>query len=143
MDINGKEIEPKIANLVSLLNKVNYLETISSCHGHFPKEIELEEDHAIEVDQYAHVIFDIPDNKEKEFENLIYRIQSQTSLDWCDYNLEISKRYFCIPHSDELSHNWQLKITPFMPNDYTSEEKREITGKAIFKLENILEDYLL
>ncbi len=142
MGIDGYFIEPKIAKLVDLLNEIPYLETVSSCEGHFPKEIELDENHSIEVDQYAHVLFDIAENKEKEFEKLIYHIQSRTSLDWCDYNLEINKRYFCIPRSEELSYNWELKITPFMPADYANQEKRDITDQAISKLESILGDCL-
>jgi hypothetical protein len=142
MEIDGKKIEPKIANLVSLLNKVHYLETVSSCEGHFPKKIELDNGSYIEVDEYAHVIFEIPEKNEHDFEKLIYNLQSQTCLDWCEYNLSINKEYYCMPHEEELFKKWQLKIKPFMPANYSNQEKRDITHKAIYKLEDILENYL-
>jgi len=130
------EIEPGIKNLVELLNKVPYIETSSSCEGH-------SED--LEVDQsekYAHIIFEVPKEKEEEFEKLASQILSATSPHWTDFLVNLHKRYFVVPHGGELEFNWVLKFEPFPEAGYTAGQKREITNQAIDIVEGVLNKYL-
>ena len=136
------EIEPKIKPLVDLLNQIPYLETIASCQGHFLGLVELEKDRYLERDEYAHVIFEMPENKEKEFEQIALKILSATSPFWNDYEVELYKRYYSIPHSGELSYNWKIDIVPFEPGDYPAQQKREVTDQAISLLEIVLNESL-
>ncbi len=133
-----KHIEEKIKPLVDALNKVPYIQTFSSCEGHYDTPSNIDN----EANQYAQVQFEIKENSEPKFENLAQIILSQTAPDWSDILVRMFKEYYVCPHETELNVKYALRIEPFDPRNLTAEQKRIITDREITKIISIIEEYL-
>jgi hypothetical protein len=128
------KIEPRINPLVDVLNKVSYIETVSSCEGHYDFEEGLDR-------KKAEVLFNVQKDNEEEFEGLARLILKTNADSWHEALVEINKRYYVVPGNEELRYNWHLIIAPFPPKKIGSIRKREATDRAIEKVTYVIENY--
>ena len=137
-----REIEPKIKKLVGLLNDVPYIESYSSCEGHFGELSDFEEwdkPQVWELNRPAHVMWEMPKNKEVEFEPIAYDILSGTYHLLEKMIVSINKRFYVFNDDTDLIHRWELWIKPFEFAEYSAQLKRQYTDQAINLIEKILE----
>ena len=82
----GFTIEERIKPLVDALNSIGYIRTFSSCEGHY----EIYDSHSFNNDrEYAEVMFEIDNGKEKDLENLIFNILGEVSEDFNKTTVDI------------------------------------------------------
>lgn len=135
MTIEKREfkIEDRIKPLVNALNSIDYIETVSSCEGHFEFDDERRDN--------AHVIFSVKNNEKQKMEGLAGIILNETCSDWPETIVEIYDRYYCVPGNETLQDNWVLKITPNKSSCLHATQKRLYTDNELQKITKIIEDY--
>ena len=127
-------IEPRIKKLVDSLNGISYIETVSSCEGHYMSP-DLSE-------HRANVLFNAKDHK-SDLEALIRLILSDSSPHFPESMVSVNQRYFMIPRQALLRHNWMIDIRPFQSGmiERSAEYKRDVTDKAIERAYRSVERY--
>ncbi len=126
------DIEQRIKGLVDMLNNVPYIETFSSCEGHYDSDDP--DNHRAEVRMYV--------ADEPGFLELSTRILAETAPDWGIVLVEMYKRFYVLPDETELREHYMLTIKPFDRNE-SIENKRQYTNEAIGKIIGVLTEYLL
>jgi hypothetical protein len=67
-------------------------------------------------------------------------ILNETCKDWTEVITNFNKRYYSVPHSKKLYHNWNIDIRP-NPAVRDGEPKRIVVEKEIQKIAGIARTY--
>jgi hypothetical protein len=152
-------IDKKIKNLVSLLNKVNYIKTISSCEGHFEDYTRLMYNlsrNSIESpikQSYtskhsgAYIMFMLNKTKVKtsiewELEKLVNKLSFAGAYGPKEAVIQITKRYsFSSSKSYFLPTNWRIDFI-ISGVSLPADKKKEMTDSSIKKAEIAVKEYL-
>jgi len=150
-------IDKKIKNLVDLLNKVNYIKTVSSCEGHFEDDTKLTYNFSgdsikspikqryTSKHSTAYVMFILKKTKAKtatewELEKLINKIC--LPYDPKRTSVQITKRYpFSCSKNYSYSENWRIDF-PISGIYLPAHKKRRATDLSIKITENVVKEYL-
>ncbi|MBI2575099.1 hypothetical protein HYV82_04410 [Candidatus Woesearchaeota archaeon] len=141
-------IDQGVRGLVRLLNEVPYIETASSCHGHFGFDRKL----GIVRDEPAEVLFYVRKGLEAEFETLVQVVLKHTMDMQVDEDVwvEVGMRWYGVPGQFPVPYRQHYVrvsvVSPFMPGSeqapYSDIQKRRLTNMAIGRLEEAVTEYL-
>ena len=133
MKLRHRPIEKEIKPLVEILNEVPYIETYSSCRGHYrsgnPQK------------QRATVHFKVEAEHEKDFEDLAAFVLAQTAPTWHQALVQIFKEFYVMPDETDLKTHYLIAIKPFK-DVRSSGAKRKYTNRAIRKATEATRQYL-
>jgi len=129
------KIEHGIKPLVIALNKVSYIQTVSSCEGHPDQDL---------IDRYQmnknpNVVFNLETRYEGEFERLTNRILSRTQNLWQEVLTDVVKRYWNSA-DNKLQHNWRIDFRPFN-SKISPHSKMRLYQMVIKEATEAVEDY--
>jgi len=127
------KIEKKIKSLVDILNEVHFINTYSSCEGHY-KSVNPD-------DHRANVLFDIKEGYENALEEMIASVLSRTAMYWSETTIRMMKSFYVMPEHRKLRHFYELYIRPFN-QDSSPREKRDNTDKAIKLVVDAVKKYI-
>jgi hypothetical protein len=99
-------IESRIKPPVDILNELDFVDTYSSCEGHYH---ERDPQH-----HRANVLFWLNGrHSEGAVEDFARFVLARTCEGWSERHVELLKHYVMMPGYDELETQYELRITPF------------------------------